>query len=103
MAWRHLFPLTFSHLVEPGVISLSRAVEMLTVSPSRIIGLSKGTLSEGVEADVSLFDLHAEKKVDVNLFKSKGKNSPFNGWNLKGWCNLTIVSGEIKFEDKQSV
>lgn len=93
-----LFPLTYSHLVEPGVISLSRAVEMLTTSAARIIGIPKGTLSEGADADVSIFDIKNERKVDVNQFKSKGRNSPFNGWNLKGWCELTIVNGEIKYQ-----
>ncbi len=47
---------------------------------------------------MAIFDIKTEKKVDVNKFKSKGKNTPFNGWNLKGWAVTTIVSGEIKYE-----
>ncbi len=93
-----LFPLTISHLVEPGVITLSRAVELLTLAPSRIIGINKGTLSEGADADVTLFDIKTEKKVDANQFKSRGRNTPFNGWNLRGWAVMTIVSGEIKYQ-----
>jgi dihydroorotase len=93
-----LFAVTYSHLVEPGVVSLSRAIELLTTAPSKIVGINKGTLSEGVEADVAIFDITTEKKVDVNQFKSKGRNSPFNGWNLKGWAVTTIVSGEIKYQ-----
>jgi dihydroorotase len=92
-----LFALTYSHLVEPGVVSLSRAVELLTVAPSKIVGIPKGTLSEGADADVAIFDIKGEKTVDVNNFKSKGKNSPFNGWKLKGWAVTTIVSGEVKY------
>jgi dihydroorotase len=93
-----LFPLTYSHLVEPGVISLSRAVEMLTTAPAQIIGIQKGTLSEGADADVAIFDIKNEKTVDTSQFKSKGRNSPFNGWKLKGWAVTTIVSGEIKYQ-----
>jgi dihydroorotase len=93
-----LFAVTYSHLVEPGVVSLSRAIELLTTAPSKIVGINKGTLSEGVEADVAIFDITTEKKVDINQFKSKGRNSPFNGWNLKGWAVTTIVSGEIKYQ-----
>jgi dihydroorotase len=92
------FPLVYSHLVEPAVVTLSRAVEMLTVVPARIIGISKGTLSEGADADLAVFDIKAERPVDVNRFKSKGRNSPFNGWKLKGWADVTIVSGEIKYD-----
>jgi dihydroorotase len=95
-----LFAVTYSHLVEPGVVSLSRAIELLTTAPSKIVGINKGTLSEGVDADVAIFDITTEKKIDVNQFKSKGRNSPFNGWNLKGWAVTTIVSGEIKYQNE---
>ena len=93
-----LFAVTYSHLVEPGVVSLSRAIELLTVAPSKIVGINKGTLSEGADADVAIFDITTDKKVDVNQFKSKGRNSPFNGWNLKGWAVTTIVSGVVKYQ-----
>jgi dihydroorotase len=93
-----LFPLAFSHLVEPGLVSLSRAVEMMTVAPAGILGIPKGTLSEGADADVALFDLKSERKVDAARFKSKGRNTPFNGWSLKGWAAATIVSGEVKYQ-----
>jgi dihydroorotase len=93
-----MFPLTYSHLVEPGVITLARAIEMLTTAPSKIVGIDKGTLNEGAAADVAIFDIQTEKKVDVNQFKSRGKNSPFNGWNLKGWAQTTIVNGEVKYQ-----
>jgi dihydroorotase len=93
-----LFPLTYSHLVEPGVVTLSRAIEMLTTAPSKIVGIDKGTLSEGSVADVTLFDIKNDWKVDTAKFKSRGKNSPFNGWNLKGWAVTTIVAGEVKYQ-----
>jgi dihydroorotase len=95
-----LFPLTYSHLVEPGVVTLSRAIELLTVAPSKIVCINKGTLSEGADADVAVFDIANERKVDVSQFKSRGKNTPFNGWNLKGWAVTTIVGGEVKFNQE---
>ena len=55
-------------------------------------------MSEGADADVSIFDIKTSKKVDASKFKSKGKNSPFNGWELKGWAVTTIVSGIIKYD-----
>ena len=81
-------------------MSLSRAIEMLTVGPSKIVSIPKGTLSEGADADVAIFDIQTEKEVDVKKFKSKGKNSPFNGWRLKGWAVTTIVGGEIKYQQE---
>ncbi len=93
-----LFALTYSHLVEPGVVSLSRAIELLTTAPSKIVGINKGTLSEGVAADVAIFDIKTSKKVDANQFKSKGRNTPFNGWDLKGWPVTTIVNGVVKYQ-----
>ncbi len=93
-----LFPLTYAHLVEPGLLSLSRAVEMLTVNPAAVIGVGKGTLSEGADADVALFDLGTERPVEPARFKSRGRNTPFGGWRLKGWAVRTYVNGQLKYE-----
>jgi dihydroorotase len=93
-----LFPLTYSHLVEPGVVSLARAVELLSVNPARILGVPGGNLSEGASADVAVFDLKNERPVDPSTFKTKGRNTPYQGWNLKGWTVMTIVGGDIKYE-----
>jgi dihydroorotase len=93
-----LFPLTYSHLVEPGVVSLSRAVELLSTNPARILGVSGGSLSEGAPADVAVFDLVNERPVEPTKFKTKGRNTPFGGWNLKGWTVWTFVGGDLKYE-----
>ena len=55
-------------------------------------------LDQGAPADVSIFDLTAEHSVDASRFKTKGRNTPFQGWSLKGWAVLTVVGGEVKFE-----
>jgi dihydroorotase len=92
-----LFPLSYLHLVEAGLLSLSKAVELLTVNPAAVIGVSKGTLGEGADADVALFDPSTERPVEPAGFKTRGRNTPFGGWRLKGWCVRTYVSGELKY------
>lgn len=81
-------------LVHAGVISLARFVEMFSAAPARIFGLaSKGRLAPGADADLTLFDPEAEFVVDAAAFRSKGRNTPFDGWRLRGRPVLTIVAG----------
>ncbi len=82
-------------LVENGFMDLKHLIAKMTINPSRIIGIPKGTLKIGSDADITIFDLKRSFIVDINKFYSKGKNSPFNGWSLKGVILKTIVSGEI--------
>jgi len=88
-------PLTLK-LAHNGVISISEAISKLTINPARILGLNKGTLSVGSDADITIIDLDKEWQVDVTKFKSKGKNSPFQGWHVKGVVEVVIVGGHIK-------
>jgi dihydroorotase len=82
-------------LVHEGAITLSRAVELMTMAPARILGVPGGTLKVGSLADVTLIDLNREWQVDVNRFASKSRNCPFNGWTLQGRAAMTIVGGRI--------
>ncbi|MGB9699474.1 MAG: dihydroorotase [Thermodesulfobacteriota bacterium] len=92
-------PLTL-RLVHQGHLSLIKALEKLTYQPARILNLPGGKLEVGASADLTLIDLNCEFTVDVNKFKSKSRNSPFQGWKLKGKAIMTIVSGKIVyFED----
>ncbi|MEK6545551.1 MAG: dihydroorotase [Nitrospinota bacterium] len=88
-------PLTL-RLVHDGVISISEAISKLTINPVRILGLNKGTLSVGSDADITIIDPDKEWQVDVTKFKSKGRNSPFQGWRVKGAVEVVIVGGHIK-------
>jgi len=88
-------PVVANHLVHKKIISWSKLIELMSLNPARIVGLAKGTLSVGADADIVLIDPNLEKKVDVNLFKSKGRNCPFDGWPLKGWPVKTICGGNI--------
>lgn len=90
--------LTLDRLVHRGVISLTRMVELLSVNPSRLFKLNRGTLQVGAIADVTVFDPDKHSKVDSNLFLSKSRNMPFDGWELKGAPTATIVNGRIVWQ-----
>ncbi|MGA2468369.1 MAG: dihydroorotase [Thermodesulfobacteriota bacterium] len=90
--------LVLTFLVRPGILTLSQAIEKMTIMPAKIFGLDVlgvGSLTPGVKADLTLIDLGRKWKVDVNSFYSKGRNCPFNGWELHGKAILTIVAGRI--------
>jgi dihydroorotase len=82
-------------LVDEGVLSLSEAVRKLTHNPASVLRLQKGTLAAGSDADITIIDPNMEWTVDAAQFKSKSKNTPFNGWKLKGRAVQTIVGGKI--------
>jgi dihydroorotase len=65
----------------------------MSLNPSLILGLNKGTLKEGADADVVLVDMNREYTVNSKRFISKGKNTPFNGMRLKGRPVMTICKG----------
>jgi len=94
--------LVLTFLVRPGILTLSQAIEKLTITPARIFGLDPlgvGQLKVGIKADLTLIDFERKWKVDVNRFYSKGRNCPFDGWELQGKAILTIVGGQIVAKD----
>jgi dihydroorotase len=91
-------PLTL-RLVEQGHLTLRGAVEKLTLGPARILGLNKGRVTTGGDADLTLIDLEKEQTIEVNRFRSKSRNSPFQGWRLKGFAVLTMKAGKIVYRD----
>jgi dihydroorotase len=88
-------------LVEEGVISLPEMISLLTNRPAGIFNLPGGTLKKGAPADIAVFDPEREWKVEPDEFFSKGKNSPFKGWTLKGKNLLTVVGGRIVFNPEE--
>lgn len=82
-------------LVREGVLSLTELVSKFTTSPAKILGVSKGTITPGADADITIIDLSSKKKIDVNQFKSRSRNSPFHGWELEGEARYTMVGGRI--------
>jgi dihydroorotase len=92
-------PLILTNLVHKGVLKLIDAVAKLTSNPAKILGIDKGTLSPDADADLTILDLEKTARVDTGKFRSKGKNTPFAGMNLKGWPVMTIVAGKIVFSE----
>ena len=84
-------------LVEEGVLTVEQVVASLTSQPARAFGLAKGTLAVGVDADVTLVDPEAQWVVDPERFRSKGRNTPFAGWKLKGQVATTLVGGRVVY------
>ena len=85
-------------LIDSGVLDWPRLIELMTAGPAKIIGVDKGTLGVGTQADVTIIDPDAEYEIDVNTFRSKSRNCPYHGWKVKARVEKTIVGGEIRFE-----
>ena len=93
--------LVLTKLVGTKILSLKKAIAKMTIAPAKVLGLNKGTLKVGADADVTIVDPKAEWTVDPNKFASKSKNTPFTGWKLKGQVLYTIVGGKIIVKDGQ--
>ena len=85
------FPLLYTYLVKPGILSLERLVELLTVNPRRRFGIE----SNGA---FTLWDLNAVSKIDPSEFLSMGKSTPFTGWEISGKCIATVCDGKIVYK-----
>jgi dihydroorotase len=89
--------LVVSSLIETGKLDWLSALAKLTCNPARILGIPKGTLAIGADADVTIIDPAVRWKVDAAEFQSKSANSPFIGWELTGRAETVIVGGRVKF------
>ena len=92
-------PLTLK-MVDEGIISLQRAVDLLTQQPCRIFNLDKGTLGVGKDADIVIFDPNVKYAIDPEKFKSRSKNSPYKGWKVRGKVIHTFVAGKSVYSDQ---
>jgi dihydroorotase len=93
-------PLTLT-LVEEGVLSVDEAVAKLTVHPARVLRLNKGHLGIGADADLALIDPGATWTVDPRRFRSKSRNTPFAGMQMKGLVAMTIVNGRVVYSTEE--
>ena len=93
--------LTITCLVEEGYLTPYQMAEKMSTNPARILGIDRGSLKPGKAADVTIIDPSKEYQIDVNTFVSKGKNSPFHGKNVKGRVKMTIVDGNIVYEETE--
>jgi dihydroorotase len=94
--------LCFDRLVHAGVVSLPRLIELLSVNPARILKVSGGSLSEGAPADVSILAPDLRVTVSAKSMRSRSKNTPFDGWMLRGGVAATIVAGRVVYRNEQT-
>lgn len=92
------FALSYTYLVKTGVMTLSELSDKMSYAPAKILGLDGGVLEEGAVADITVVDLNKSYVIDSKKFLSKGKNTPFNGFEVYGVIDYTIVDGAIKFK-----
>jgi dihydroorotase len=89
--------LCFDRLVHTGTISLPRLVELISVNPARILRVAGGSLAERAPADISILAPDMSVTVAVERMRSKSKNTPFDGWTLRGGVAATIVGGRVVY------
>jgi dihydroorotase len=91
-------PLILDRFVHTGVISLDRFAALMSANPARLLGLrGKGRISVGADADLTVLNLSQGLTVDRENFESNGRNTPFDGWKLKGRAVMTIVAGRVVY------
>lgn len=90
--------LTYTALVETGVLTIMEMAEKMSSNPARILGLSdRGSVSEGKTADLVIFDPGKKYRIDKRTFVSKGKNTPFDGYEVSGEVVYTLVDGRVVY------
>ena len=90
--------LVVTKLIEPKHLDWPSALAKMTINPARILGLAKGTLAIGADADVTIIDPDHRWTVDPEKFRSKSANTPFAGWQLRGRAETVIVGGKVKYQ-----
>jgi dihydroorotase len=91
------FSVCFTKLVKEGHISLNKLSELMSRNPAKLMKMNKGEIKIGYEGDFVLADLNNTYVVDAESFKSKGKNTPFHGMELKGEILKTIKGGRVVY------
>ncbi len=86
------FPILYTYLVKPGILTMGRLMELLVVNPRKRFGITD-------DGSFSLWDLDAEYEIDPKDFLSMGKSSPFTGWKVQGKCMATFCGGKLVYSD----
>jgi dihydroorotase len=89
--------LSLDRLVHAGLIRLPRLVELLSTNPARILRVTGGSLSEGVPADITILAPELQVRIQASKLRSRSKNTPFDGWELRGGVAATVVGGRTLF------
>jgi dihydroorotase len=93
-----LLPMCVVALIETRQLTWPQLIEKLTVNPARVLGIDRGTLKPGADADITVIDPTAEWVIDGEQFRSRSRNSPFLGRRVRGRAHAVVVGGEVKYE-----
>ncbi|WP_064093772.1 dihydroorotase [Rossellomorea aquimaris] len=93
------FPLLYTQFVEKGIFTLKQLLDWMTIKPSSAFNLPFGLLEVGGDADFTLINLKKHKMIDPASFLSKGKNTPFKGWECNGWPVATFYQGSLVWNE----
>jgi dihydroorotase len=93
--------LSLDRLVHRGLIPLSRLVELMSVNPARILRVPGGSLAEGAPADITILAPDMPVRIDARTLRSRSKNTPFDGWELRGGVAATIVAGRVVYSNSE--
>ncbi len=88
------FPVLYTRLVLPGILTLDRLMELMAYAPRKRFGIPLGE-------DLTLWDLNRETVIDPNKFASMGKATPFEGWHVHGVCTATVCGGRIVYKNEE--
>lgn len=92
-----LLPICIQTLIEPEHLTWLELLSKLTTGPAKLLGLQKGTLSPGADADITIIDPDVEWTIDPERFRSKSRNTPFTGRTVRGRADQVLVGGEVRY------
>ncbi len=98
-----MLPLIITNLVRTNILTIEEAIKKITSNPAEILGMKKGNLSIGADADITIFDPEKTQIVDRTKFESKAQNSPFHGQKLYGVVTETIVNGRVVVRNEEKI
>lgn len=93
------FALSYTYLVRTGIMSISSLMRLMSYNPAKTLSLEGGEITVGAVADLVVVDLNEKYVIDSDKFLSKGKNTPFNGYEVYGKVCTTIVNGQVKYQN----
>src|SRR5882672_7929541 len=94
--------LSLDRLVQAGFVRLPRMVELMSVNPAKILKVTGGTLSEGAPADITIIAPDLKVRIEAARLVSRSKNTPFDGWELRGGVAATLVGGRPLFVNPET-
>ena len=92
------FPVLYTKLVKEGIITIEKLIELMSIKPREIFNLGSGKIEVGQTADLALIDINEKFTVNPDEFRTMGRATPFEGWELCSKNKLTICEGEIVYE-----